>query len=81
MLRAADANTLAPSVDYYSPKDYHYCQWGLSNITDSGDDLLSFDEVKLRKCQRFAAVLLKDSLWLYSSATVQLQSGQSFSPF
>lgn len=44
--RAADSGTLAPSKPYLSPKDYDYILWGLAAITDTGDDLLSFDKVQ-----------------------------------
>ena len=36
---------MAPTLDYLSPKDYHYLLWGLADITDSGHELLSFDKV------------------------------------
>ena len=46
--RAADQQTLAPSLDFLSPKDYHYLLWGLADVTDNGDALLSFDQVRSR---------------------------------
>lgn len=43
--RSADAETLAPTVDFLSPKDYHYLLYGLSDLIEANDTLLKFEDV------------------------------------
>lgn len=43
---AADARTMAPTIDGLAPKDFHYAGWGLAALTDDPAQLLlSLDEV------------------------------------
>ncbi len=45
LCRSADAEVLAPSLDFLSPKDYHYLLYGLSNLIEANDTLLTYDVV------------------------------------
>lgn len=59
--RAADARTMAPTIEGLAPKDFHYVSWGLATLTDVPEQpLLSLDQVPAVSSNLHAALLRVD---------------------
>lgn len=65
--RSADAETLAPTVDFLSPKDYHYLLYGLSDLIEANDTLLKFDEMP-QVCMWLRLSTCQGKHWLLPSS-------------